>query len=251
MRKVQCRHLIFGESLPKICVPLVGKTKREIEREYRRAQAWPADLLEWRADCLASAEGMFPLPFEKGGRPLLATIRTAQEGGSWTGSPAEYEAAVAELIDSGVFELVDLELSCGEERVGRLIKRAKRAGVLTVVSKHDFAGTPPREEITETLRRMAALGADLPKYAVMPQTPEDVWELLGASLQASRLCGPVIAVAMGEYGKISRIGGEYFGSAVTFAAGEEASAPGQLACKEVSGMLQTLKIQTNEVSSHE
>jgi 3-dehydroquinate dehydratase-1 len=39
----------------------------------------------------------------------------------------------------------------------------------------------------------------------------------------------MITIAMGEIGKISRLAGGIFGSDVTFAAGRESSAPGQMA----------------------
>ena len=81
---------------------------------------------------------------------------------------------------------MDIELACGEERIPRLVSLAKRQGIGVVISKHDFAKTPPSEEIAAALRKMKALGADLPKYAVMPHTPEDVLALLSATRQASR-----------------------------------------------------------------
>ena len=44
---------------------------------------------------------------------------------------------------------------------------------------------------------------------------------------------PVITMAMGALGLISRLAGETFGSALTFGAGEKASAPGQIPAKQL------------------
>ena len=139
------------------------------------------------------------------------------------------------------FGLVDIELACGEERVGRLVRLAKKQGVAVVLSKHDFEKTPSAREITATLLRMKDLGADLPKYAVMPQTPGDVLELLSATWQASSQAGPVITMAMGELGKVTRAAGGVFGCAMTFGAGESASAPGQIDAENLRAILEDLQ----------
>ena len=137
--------------------------------------------------------------------------------------------------------MVDIELACGEERVGRLVRLAKKQGVAVVLSKHDFEKTPSAREITATLLRMKDLGADLPKYAVMPQTPGDVLELLSATWQASSQAGPVITMAMGELGKVTRAAGGVFGCAMTFGAGESASAPGQIDAENLRAILEDLQ----------
>ena len=118
---------------------------------------------------------------------------------------------------------------------------ARRQGIGVVLSKHDFAKTPPAEEIAATLLHMKELGADLPKYAVMPHTPEDVLALLDATLRASRKVGPVITMSMGELGKLSRVSGGVFGSCVTFGAGQNASAPGQLDAEDLRAILEDVQ----------
>jgi 3-dehydroquinate dehydratase-1 len=123
---------------------------------------------------------------------------------------------------------VDVELACGMERTARLVKKAREQGILTVVSKHDFRKTPPVLQMVASLTAMKALGADLPKLAVMPQSPLDVLALMEASVKARERLGPVITMSMGELGAVSRLAGELTGSCLTFGAGASASAPGQL-----------------------
>ena len=48
---------------------------------------------------------------------------------------------------------------------------------------------------------------------------------------------PIITMAMGKMGMISRLCGETFGSCVTFASHKEASAPGQMPYKDVIEIL--------------
>ena len=85
---------------------------------------------------------------------------------------------------------------------------------------------------------MEALGADLAKIAVMPQSPEDVLTLLSATCQAHRqLSCPVISMSMGGTGLVSRLSGEIFGSCMTFGSVGEASAPGQIPARTLKEIL--------------
>ena len=51
---------------------------------------------------------------------------------------------------------------------------------------------------------------------------------------------PVITMSMGKMGMISRLCGESFGAAVTFAAHKKASAPGQMEMHEVADILERI-----------
>jgi 3-dehydroquinate dehydratase I len=63
---------------------------------------------------------------------------------------------------------------------------------------------------------------------------EDVLTLLTATLQASRqLEIPVVSMAMGPLGAITRLCGWAFGSAMTFGVGESSSAPGQMPIEDL------------------
>ena len=122
----------------------------------------------------------------------------------------------------------------------RLLEKAAEKGVAAVVSRHDFSGTPPEEEIFHTLESMKKLGADLPKMAVMPKSPQDVLTLLSATLRAREQLGPVITMSMGSLGKLSRVSGAVFGSCLTFAAGQSSSAPGQINAEDLKAILEDL-----------
>ena len=77
------------------------------------------------------------------------------------------------------------------------------------------------------------------KLAVMPQSMQDVLNLLEETSHFHQEFPdhPLITMSMGPKGCISRISGEFFGSCVTFGAGEKASAPGQLPVDELETML--------------
>lgn len=242
MNTIEIAGLRFGQGLPRICVPLTGESMPALLREIQYVRDLPADLYEWRLDCFfgSFSKALDALKQELSSRPLLCTMRTRAEGGNSDLSPEGYEEFLSALLDMGGFQLLDVELSCGEERVRALVEKAREKGVGLVVSRHDFTKTPPEREILHTLEKMKEIGADLPKIAVMPQTPEDVLTLLSATLEASRRLGPVITMSMGGLGKLSRVCGAVFGSCLTFAAGQSASAPGQIGAEDLQAMLEDL-----------
>lgn len=231
----------FTQGPPKICVPLTSSSLPALLEELALAQSLPADLLEWRADCFDGGwNAALPRLAQAAKLPLLCTVRTAGEGGNARLDPEEYEEAVRELLDTGGFRLIDIELACGGERVARLVKQARERGVLTVVSKHYFTKTPTVPQMLDLLTEMKALGADLPKLAVMPNSPLDVLALMEASVKARERLGPVITMSMGGLGKLSRVAGSLTGSCLTFGAGENASAPGQIPAGALRAALELL-----------
>ena len=91
---------------------------------------------------------------------------------------------------------------------------------------------------------MQQAGADLPKLAVMPQSRADVLELLAATVEMTdhHPETPVITMSMGALGAVSRLCGEAFGSAMTFANPGTASAPGQVGLDVVNAVLDSLRL---------
>ena len=78
---------------------------------------------------------------------------------------------------------------------------------------------------------------------MMPQNPADVLTLLSATHQANEKLGlPLITMAMGDLGKVTRIAGAVFGSALTFGTVGTASAPGQLSIADLRQALANLRI---------
>ena len=89
---------------------------------------------------------------------------------------------------------------------------------------------------------MDATGADILKMAVMPAEFDDVASLMQVTNEVVEEYTekPVISMAMGNLGSISRIAGENFGSSVTFATIGAASAPGQFPIEELRMMMNVL-----------
>lgn len=238
----------LGTGKPKICVPLVAKTLQELQAEAKSAARLGAQLAEWRVDYYESIElpkvqeALELLKKELGQIPLLFTFRTLKEGGERSIEPDQYKELAAFALKSGLADLVDVEFSAGEKAVQKLAELAHKEQRAIVVSAHNFKYTLPADEILKLLLEMHAAGADVVKVAVMPQSSADVLELLQGTESFHRLYPdvPLITMSMGALGSISRVAGEFFGSCVSFASLNKASAPGQLAIQDLQNILDVL-----------
>lgn len=218
-----------------LCVPLVAATAAEAIRQARELGAMEPDCIEWRADHLVGVEpAEIPsLLAELAGaarRPLVVTNRHSAEGGKAPQDEERRIAVLAAAAASGIPAMVDVELATSAALARQVSEAAGRTGVRVIRSWHDFTATPSATALLERLRAMQEAGADAAKVAVMPEAPEDVIRLLSAGLEARRtfLDIPCILMSMGVLGSMTRLAGGYFGSDLTFAVGELASAPGQI-----------------------
>lgn len=246
---VEVRGVKIGEGVPKICVPIVGKTKEEILAAARSFEDVALDVVEWRVDWF---EGVFDfaqvedvlkdLREALGNIPLLMTFRTSKEGGEKAIEPAAYAELNIKAAQTGYVDLVDVEIFTGDDIVKKIIDGAHAAGVKVIASNHDFFKTPAKADIIYRLRKMQDMNADIPKIAVMPQNRKDVLTLLAATeeMVTNYADRPIITMSMAGTGVISRLCGEVFGSSMTFGAAKKASAPGQMGVNDLSTVLDLL-----------
>ena len=240
----------LGRGQPAVCIPVMGKCLDELAQGAAAAKAAGADVIELRADSMSAmpsaGEAMAMCRAVRGGAPgvpLLFTLRTERDGGAACADTAAYEALIAGMAEMGAAfaDAVDVELSVGEAAFLRIAHAAHTAGVAVVGSSHDFSGTPAEDEICKRLERMESLGADICKIAVMPRSRLDVLTLMRAAVRCDEaLRAPVIAIAMGRLGALTRLGAEAFGSCLTFGTAGQASAPGQLDAKTLRSALQII-----------
>lgn len=236
MKTVEIKGIKIGEGIPKICIPLTGKTKEELLKEAETVKNMKPDLVEWRADCYEEGENSEnSLEMLKTIRgifdtiPLLFTFRTDKEGGDRPITCADYVNLLENAAKTGFVDLIDVEAFFDTAKTKKLIESLKEYGVFVVASNHHFHRTPSIEEMVNRLETMDGFGADILKLAVMPKSEEDLMSLLTATvMMKKRTDKPVITMSMGKAGVLSRLCGETAGSAVTFAAGMKASAPGQI-----------------------
>jgi 3-dehydroquinate dehydratase-1 len=232
---VQGRPLAGGH-LPAVCAPLVASDRASLLAEAAAVAAKRPDLIEWRVDFFQGherAQEMAALSRElrdTTGLPILFTHRSAREGGQ--PSPLDAPGLLAlyrAVCEAGAVDLLDVEAATGAAHVDAVRAAAGPRGIALVLSFHDFNATPSAEVLAQHFERAHRLGADVAKIAVMPRSTADVLVLLQATYAASQsLPIPVASMAMGGLGAVTRLCGGQFGSALTFAVGQAASAPGQM-----------------------
>ena len=227
---VEVRGVRIGEGIPKIIVPIVEVTRKEIIRKAESLAEVRKDIVEWRADWFE--EGSDPAAVEE----VLRELRGA------LGNTPDYAALNISAAKSGFADLIDVEIFTGDEIVREIIESAHKEGVKIVGSSHDFDRTPEKDEIVGRLRKMQQMGADIPKIAVMPQNRKDVLTLLLATeeMTAEYADRPIITMSMSGTGLISRLCGEVFGSSCTFGAVGKASAPGQMNAEDLDTVLELI-----------
>jgi len=237
MRPLDIGPLSIGTGRPKIIVSSSGAQEASVLQDARTiANAREADLMELRVDKLDFATDA-PRVAKLGGevsraldgKPLLLTFRTKQEGGVRAISDTAYTELYRHWIDAGFAGLIDIEMMRGDDHVRTLVNHARAAGIPVILSSHDFQKTPSDKEMLARLAKQRALGADVLKLAVMPRSAGDVLRLLKVTDQTRRQGHvPLLTMAMGGLGTISRLSGETFGSSLTFGSLGQGSAPGQI-----------------------
>lgn len=248
------RPFTVGSSRAAVICPLQGPDNSTLVSAARTIAASACDIVEWRVDTLATTDegvirGALQVIRREISVPLLATARTYTEGGAT--APEDYERIVRALVDAGV-DAVDIEVSA--PAANDLIDHALANHIPVILSSHDFVGTDGVDQLLDQLTRMqqlledriSAIAQTLPaeektawesrgwgivKIATTPEEPMDVFKLMVVARRFVDTVAavPIIAIAMGRLGQISRVYPLTLGSSATFAATPgETSAPGQI-----------------------
>lgn len=228
----------------RIAVPLVGASEQAILNQLPSILAAKPDLIEWRIDDYPDwnnptrvSELGQKIQHHLGKVPLLVTFRTILEGGKGPFKSDNYQNLILFLNKQAWVAAIDVEW---KQTPDSFVKKLQKPVIL---SQHNFTATPNLESLSIDLKKMGTTNADIIKLAVMPKTALDVANLLQATIIANQtLSQPLVTMSMGNLGKISRISGNVFGSAITFATAGASSAPGQLPVNQVRQLLNEFKI---------
>ena len=196
----------------------------------------PCQAVELRVDALADsvrAEDILAYRCEK---PLLITIRHADEGGRRIMAEDARRALMLQLLSGA--NAIDWEIR-HLEGAEDIINTAHNLGVYMIASYHDFNKTPSLEHLLEREAYARSKGADMVKFAFHLESAEDV--LIGIEL-LRRSSGAVAVMGMGPLGPASRMVYSQMGSGLIYGyLGETPTAPGQwptkLCCEVLDQLL--------------
>jgi len=231
------RGRTLGGDRPLICSPLVGRTRERLLSEAANVHAKAPDTIEWRvdyfeaiADTAAVLDAGRALRGIVGDTPIVFTRRSIREGGEAIPiGDAEVVKLYAAVAASRLVDLIDFEMGNDPDQVREVRASTRASGTHLILSYHNFGYTPGVDFLVQRFLEAERLGADVAKVAVMPRDRADVLALLSATAQAeSKSRIPLISMSMGPLGAVTRMIGGVFGSSLSFAVGEGASAPGQM-----------------------
>ncbi len=234
----------------KTIVPITAKTKEQaLAQAQVIANTADADLAEFRIDLLSFASDtkqVIALGHELkkilGNKPMIATIRTKNEGGQLEISDVDYGKTYQAYLKNPFMDWLDVEMLRDQKVVSEIVQKAHQKKVLIVMSNHDFQKTPSQDEIEKRLLKQDQMGADILKIAVMPKSKQDVFTLMNATLKVSQqTTKPLLTMSMGQLGTISRVATANMGGSYSFGMIGQASAPGQIDVTKLKQILQTVQ----------
>ncbi|MGQ1739681.1 type I 3-dehydroquinate dehydratase [Acinetobacter baumannii] len=234
----------------KTIVPITAKTKEQaLAQAQVIANTADADLAEFRINLLSFASDtkqVIALGHELkkilGNKPMIATIRTKNEGGQLEISDADYGKTYQAYLKNPFMDWLDVEMFRDQKVVSEIVQKAHQKKVLVVMSNHDFQKTPSQDEIEKRLLKQDQMGADILKIAVMPKSKQDVFTLMNATLKVSQqTTKPLLTMSMGQLGTISRVATANMGGSYSFGMIGQASAPGQIDVTKLKQILQTVQ----------
>ena len=247
---IKVKNVEIDGKNPKICSSIVENRQEDIlEMGEKLMMKKSVDIIEWRIDfyeeCFDTKKVLETAALLRvivNKKPILATFRTKKEGGEKSIEQAVYKELIISLAISGYIDMADVEVYFMDKaETKQLIDKLKK-NVAVVGSYHDFDKTPSCSEIYERIEYMREVGADIPKIACMPISEEDVFNLMKTTGDFAKRNkdAVVVAMSMGKMGKISRMAGKSFGSAITFGCLGKASAPGQINVDDLRNILDIL-----------
>lgn len=261
MKKLQVKKLILEQGRPKVAVPITGRTHEQIISEVKEAMKKPCDMLEWRADYFfgemdSLAEKventdahmemiriLDDIDYQTEGMPLIFTIRGHGHGGRVAISREHAYDLGSLAAQSGLVDFVDMELfddddTYNPEQVKKQIEEIHEFNTAVILSYHDYDNMPAPAVIAGLTDLMRGMGADIVKIAGRAASSEQSEAMMKtAELLTRGEAKPVIFVAMGQYGRASRIVGGENGSVITFAKGKEATGEGQIEADVMARLL--------------
>jgi len=237
IKAIDARGRKLGGETPLLCTPLVGRTRERVLAEATKVIAQRPDLVEWRVDFFkpigntdAVIETARALRDIVGKRPIIFTRRAEKEGGERIAigeeDVVELYAAVAatRLVD-----FIDFEMGNDPGHLTRVRECTKQHDVRLILSYHNVSYTPGHDYLVDRFLEAERQGADVAMVQVMPRNRTDVLRLLAATAEADDKARiPLISISLGPLGSVTRMVGGLFGSWLSFAVGESASAPGQI-----------------------
>ena len=216
----------------KTCVSIAENSSSKIKKNLKDALK-KSDYVEVRFDFLKTDE--IPKTLEiikKEIRKVVCTLRPKSEGGKFDGSEKERIAILKLIAEYNPF-LLDVEWNTikKNKELARYLKTTKTR---LLISWHDFKKTPKFSELTNKMNQMIKF-SDYVKIVTTAKSTDDSTRIL--QMYSKNRKTNLIAFAMGDSGRISRILCLYLGSPYTYVSLGKPVAPGQFSVDEMKKII--------------
>lgn len=210
--------MLIMYSQTKIAIPIFQETTEKVIAVAEDCIKKGADILEFRVDGLKNPNLKdITQTIEEINFPMIITNRINSEGGSFKGSEDERINIIKGCAD--LVDYIDIELRTDDQYIEELTNYNAKL----IVSYHDFKKTPELNEIYYIVEKEKSIG-DLAKVAFMPNNLDDTLKVLAILSHYKN----TIAISMSVLGSYTRVMASKFNSPITFAAGRDVTAPGQI-----------------------
>ena len=225
--------LTFPDVTP--ALPYLSEMTEGVDAIELRVDLWERRDRDWMRAQVAKVRKHSTLP-------LIWTVRSEREGGAFNGSEHE----MVDLLLFGLrvgCEYLDVEVKSGGRLGRRRVWESKRHTLL--IGSHHSPGNNggSDDNIRDTLHLCTLSGnADIVKVVVSAKHVDDATRLMHVCEQEkARVKRPMIVLAMGEKGKVSRVMNEVL-TPVTHPLLPTAAAPGQMSIRELMQARQLLSL---------
>ncbi|OGP52569.1 MAG: type I 3-dehydroquinate dehydratase [Deltaproteobacteria bacterium RBG_13_52_11] len=216
-----------------ICIPIVARTNEAALAQMEKSSLL-ADILELRIDQIRDVD----LKQLMNGKQtkILITNRRGDEGGGFAGTERERIELLKDAVALGA-DYVDIEARTEKPLLRELAAQIERYHARTkwIISYHDMSGTPSERTLQKKFDVCSRIGADIVKICTLAHAMEDNLRVLRLIPYARDKGQAIIALCMGEQGRISRVMAPLLGSSWSYASLEKGaeSASGQLTIEEM------------------
>ena len=220
----------------KTCVSIAENSSQKIKANLKEALK-KSDYAEVRFDFLKTYEVPKTLEIiKKDLKKVVCTLRPKSEGGKFEGDEKE-RIAILKLIAAYDPFLLDIEFNTIKKNK-ELAKYLKSTKTKLLVSWHDFKKTPKFSELKSMMSQMIKFSHNV-KIVTTAKSVDDSTRIL--QLYSKNGKNNLIAFAMGDNGRVSRILCLYLGSPYTYVSLGNPVAPGQFSVDEIKKII-SLKI---------
>eukprot|EP01064_Diplonema_japonicum_P034769 TRINITY_DN7328_c0_g1_i1.p1 TRINITY_DN7328_c0_g1~~TRINITY_DN7328_c0_g1_i1.p1 ORF type:complete len:1497 (+),score=475.05 TRINITY_DN7328_c0_g1_i1:1173-5663(+) len=210
-----------------------------------------ADALELRVDLLKDTSAGFVskqvgLLRRHSKLPIIFTVRTKAQGGKYPDGDHQGAMDLLKLAARLGVEIIDVEMTLKAEQKEELLEGVKPS--LVLMSYHDPERRLSWDGLKMKIIEGSCGGADIVKI-VTTATEVDDCSRLRAAVREANITQPVIALAMGGLGKLSRALNEVM-TPITHACMPVAAAPGQLSMASINTLRRLIGVLPDSRKFH-